>query len=223
MSASIKDNESGFTLTELTVSIVLIAVISVSLLSALTYYFTYVSRNNTLVDMSADSQNLLRTTVEELRYGSGVRQTNSIADPNNPAGWNTGNSNFVIIFAIPALDSIDNYIIDPATGSPYNNELVYFKQGNTLFRRKLSNPAAAGNMLKTSCPLASSSASCPPDTSLIEYLDNMTFNLYDQDDNLTADPLLARSVAVNLFMKRETFGQPLLLDNSIRVTLRNTF
>ncbi len=222
MSANIKD-ESGFTLVELTVSLVLIAMISISLLSALTYYFTYVVRNNTLIDMTADSQNLLRTTVEELRYGSGVRQTNTIPDPNTPAGWNTGNANFVIIFAVPAVDSSNNYIIDPDTGSPYNNELVYFKLNDSLYRRKLANPNALGNTLVTSCPAASANSSCPDDTSLVKYLDNMTFNLYDQDDAATTDPLLARSVKVNLFMKRETFGKPLLLDNSIRVTLRNTF
>lgn len=223
MSANIK-NQSGFTITELVMSISLIGIISVSLMSAITYYFVYVTRNNIVVDMTNDSQNVLRSAVEELRYGSGVRQTNSIADSNSPSGgWNTGNSNFVIIFSVPAVDSSNNYIIDTATGNPYNNELVYFKQGTDLFRRKLANPAATGNTLKTSCPAASVSTNCPSDTKLIEHLDNMTFNLYDQDDNSTTDPLLARSVKVNLFMKRDTFGQPLLLDNSIRVTLRNAF
>jgi prepilin-type N-terminal cleavage/methylation domain-containing protein len=223
VSANIND-ESGFTLTELVISIGLIAIISVSLLSAITYYFAYVTRNNIVVDMTTDSQNLLRSTVEELRFGSGIRQTNAITDPNGPGGgWNTGNSNFVIVISVPAMDSSKNYIIDPDTGSPYNNELVYFKQGTDLFRRRLAHPDAAGNTMKTSCPANLATSTCPADTRLIQYLDDMEFTLYDQDDNSTADPLLARSVLVTLSMRRDTFGEPLTLENNIRTTLRNNF
>jgi len=153
-----------------------------------------------------------------------VRQTNSIADSHAPAGgWNTGNENFVIIIAVPAVDSSNNYIIDTATGSPYNNELVYFKQANTLYRRKLAHPGAVNNTMKTTCPASSVSSTCTADTKLIEHVEDMSFTLFDQDDNTTADPLLARSVNVELTMKRDTFGAPLTLDNSIRVTLRNRF
>lgn len=174
--------------------------------------------------MSADAQNLLRATVEQLRYGAGVRQSNTVSDPNAPVGgWNTSNASFVIIIAVPAIDSDRNYIIDSATGSPYNNELVYFKDGTTLYRRTLAHPDAVGNTLKTSCPEALSSPSCPADNKLVENLDSMVFTLYDQDDATTTDPLLARSVKIDLGLEKKSFGNPLTLDNSIRVTLRNQF
>jgi hypothetical protein len=187
-------------------------------------YFTVVTRNNILIDMTADSQNLLRSTVEELRYGAGVRQTNAISDPNAPgSGWNTSNANFVIIIAMPALDSDENYIIDTDTGNPYNNEFVYFKQGATLYKRTLAHPSASGNSTTTSCPEAIATSVCPADKKLIENVNDMVFDLYDQDDVTTNDPLLARSVRINLSMERDTFGEPLTLDNNIRVTLRNNF
>lgn len=221
---SANTSQGGYTLPELTISISLIGIISVSLIAIITNYFVIITRNNITVDMTVDSQNLLRTTVEELRYGAGVRISNSINDPNGPGGgWNTSNTNFVIIIATPAVDSNNQYIIDTATGAPYNNELVYFKQNTTLYKRILANPAAPGNRLITTCPVASASASCPADRTLNQFTDDMIFTLYDQDDVITINPLLARSVKIDLILKRDTFGDPINLNNTIRTTFRNRF
>jgi len=220
----IGDQKAGFTLVELIISISVVGILSVSLLAIITNYFVLMTRNNTLIDMTADSQNLLRGTVEALRYGAGVRQTNTINDTNAPAGgWNTSNASFVIIIAMPATNASNDYIVDPDTGSPYNNELVYYKNGNLLFRRDLAHPSATGNTLKTSCPANIATNSCPADRQLIQNIDSMIFTLFDQDDASTTDPLLARSIKIDLSLKRDTFGEPLTLDNSIRITLRNTF
>lgn len=224
--ANIRKDNFGYTVPELTVSMVVLGILIVALLGFTTYYFSAVTRYNAFVDMSADSQNLLRATVEQLRYGAGVRQSNTIDDPSiagAPPEWNTSNASFVIIIAVPAVDSSRNYIIDAATGNPYNNELVYFKDGTNLFRRTLAHPEAAGNTLRTSCPAELASESCPADSKLVENLDSMVFTLYNQDDAQTEDPLLARSVKIDLGLRRITFGNPLTLDNSIRVTLRNNF
>lgn len=214
----------GFTITELTVVISLIGILTVSMLAVFTNYFAVITRNNILVDMTNDSQNLLRATVEELRYGAGVRQTNAVPDPNGPSGgWNTSNTNFVIIIPIPAMNASKNYIIDPDTGDPYSNELVYFKQGTTLYKRMLANTSAAGNTTKTTCPASIASASCPADRQLTQNVKDMNFILYDQDDGLTTNTALARSVKIDLLLERDTFGEPLVFNNSIRVTLRNNF
>ncbi len=216
--------DSGFTIPELLISISLIGIISVSMVAIIMNYFVIITRNNTAADMTIDSQNLLRATVEELRYGAGVRQTNTIVDPNGPGGgWNTSNASFVIIIAVPAKDNGDNYIVDPLTGAPYNNELVYFKQEKILYKRILAHPNATGNDVKTSCPSAIASTSCPADRKLNDATKDMIFTLYDQDDAITTNPLLARSVKINLAMERDTFGKPLMLNNSIRTTLRNRF
>jgi len=220
----LRKNDQGFTLVELNMSITILAIIMVSLLAVFTTFLVIITRNNVSTDMTVDSQNLLRTVVEEIRYGAGVRQTNTITDANGPTGgWNTSNTSFVIITAIPALDSSNEYIIDTDTGLPFFNEMVYFKQDSTLHKRILANPAAAGNKLKTTCPSASASSSCPADIKLVDNVSSMVFTLYDQDNGATTDPLLARSVKIDLTMSRETFGAPLTLDNSIRTTLRNYF
>lgn len=224
MPDNIKSRQAGYTIPELIIAISLFGIISVTFLGVMTNYFANITRNNAKIDMTVNSQNLLRSTVNELRYGAGVRQTNTIPDANGPgSGWNTSNDAFVIIIASPAQDDSGDYIINPLTGTPYINELVYFKDGTTLYRRTLANPSATGNTKVTTCPPASASASCPADAKLIENLDDMVFTLYDQDDNPTTDPLLARSVLIHLSMVKDTFGDPLTLENKIQVTLRNNY
>lgn len=224
MSGNIKKNQTGFTLVEINLSITILAIILVAILSIFTNYFVLLTRNSVDLNMSVDSQNLLRSVTEELRYGAGVRQTNTISDTYSPVGgWNTSNSSFVIITAVPAEDSNNEHIIDPLTGKPYLNELVYYKDGRTMNKRTLAHTAAIGNQLKTSCPPASATPTCPADIKLAENVNSMVFALYDQDNVSTTDPLLARSVVINLSMLADTFGTPLTLDTSIRTTLRNTF
>ncbi|MEO8104842.1 MAG: type II secretion system protein [Candidatus Saccharibacteria bacterium] len=225
MSANkLRRSQGGFTLVEVTVAVSVMAIVGVLFLSVVTNYFVIIARNSKLSELTLTSQNLLRTTVENIRFGDGVRQTNSNPDVNAPVGgWNTSNTNFVIILAVPAVDTSHNYIIDPATGSPYMNELVYYKNGTTLMKRTLANPGASGTTLKTSCPAALANASCPADTQLASYVSAMTFKLYDQDAVLTTTSSLARSVNITLTMQRNNPGDPITVTNSIQVTLRNRF
>jgi hypothetical protein len=215
---------AGFTVVELAVTISITAILSLTFMGVFTNYFLIIARNDASINMTVSSQNLLRSTVENLRYGDGVRQTNTISDPNAPSGgWNTSNTNFVIVIATPALDSSRNYIIDSSTGSPYMNELVYYKSGSSLMERTLANTAASGDTLLTSCPVNLATNSCPADKDLADYFSSMSFTLYDQDNNTTADPTVARSIKIILNMQRTAFGAPLNLTNSIQVTLRNRF
>jgi type II secretory pathway pseudopilin PulG len=219
-----KNRQSGFTIVELTLALSVFAVLSVSMLAIIMTFFTTIIRNSVFVDMTVASQNFLRSTEENIRYGAGVRQTNTIIDANAPgAGWNTSNTSFVIIIAVPAQDSNREYIIDPVTGGPYFNELVYYRSGGLLLQRTLANPSATGNTLTTSCPPASASVSCPADKELLVDLNTIAFVFYDQDNVVTTDPLLARSVEINLQTSKDSFGDPLTLSNTVRVTLRNTF
>jgi hypothetical protein len=187
-----------------------------------TNYFVLITQNNYTVAMTSDSQNLLRSMVEELRYGAGVRQSNSISDPNSPVGgWNTNNANFVIIIAMPVKDSNGDFIIDTNTGFPYQNEFVYYKNGNVLYKRILANTNASGNSLKTTCPVASSG--CPGDIKLVENINTVSFVLYDQDNNTTINALLARSINIHVLMEKNIFGKTINTDDNMRITLRNVY
>ncbi len=215
---------AGFTLIEVVVAVAVMALIGLTFLTVITNFFVTINRNNQLTEMTINSQNLLRSTVENIRFGDGVRQTNTLTDPYAPSGgWNTNNTNFVIILAVPAVDASKNYIIDPNTGIPYMNELVYYKNGTTLMRRTLTDPNAIGNSLVQSCPPANATPSCPADLELAPNVSSMVFTLYDQNGAVTSTASLARSVKINLTMQRNPGTTPLTVSNSIRVTLRNRF
>lgn len=216
--------QSGFTLVELTVVVSVTAIVAVVFLGVVSNYFVVITRNNELTDMTVNAQNLLRTTVENIRYGNGVEQTNTISDPNAPAGgWNTNNTSFVIVIPVPAEDSSRNYIINPSTGSPYMNELVYYKSGTTLMERILANPGASGNSLQTTCPASLATSTCPADKTLATYVSSMTFVLYDQNATQTSTPAQTRSINIVLTMQRNAPISPLSVTSNIRVTLRNRF
>lgn len=216
--------QGGFTLVEVTLVVAVLGIVAVTFTGVIAHYFVVISRTNAQTEMTITAQNLLRSTVENIRFGDGVRQTNQLADANAPSGgWNTSNSSFVIIIAVPALDNSRQYIIDPDTGSPYMNELVYYKDGKKLMERILANPAATGNRLHTTCPATLASSSCPADPELADYVNTMTFTLYDQNHNTTTVPADARSVAIALNMQRNAPGDPLNVNSNIRVTLRNRF
>lgn len=220
----VSSDKGGFTLVELMTIITVMGILAVGMIGAITYYFANMTRNNSFIEMTVSSQNFLRATVEELRYGAGVRQSNTITDANAPAdGWDTSNDDFVIVIAVPAIDEDHDYIIDSSTGAPYNNELVYYRQGDDLYKRTLAHPSATGNSLTTSCPASLATASCPADKKLLSDLDTISFTLYDQDNVTTTDPLLARSIKIDLSLEHDTFGDPLRLDNTVRTTLRNQF
>lgn len=214
----------GFTVVELVVGITVGSILFMAFMVAISNQFVLIVKNNANIDMSSTAQNLLRTTTESIRDGDGIRQTNTIADPNSPAGgWNTSNNNFVVVIDTPALDSSHNYIVDPSTGNPYMNQLVYYKSGVSLYERQLANPNAAGNSLKTSCPTGHTSPSCPADPNLGDSFNSMAFTLYDQDNALTTDPTQARLIKISLSMQRKVFGESISLNTDMAVTLRNRF
>ena len=219
-----KKAPAGFTITELVIGISVGSILFLAFMAVMTNHFVIMTKSNAQIDMAANAQNLLRATVDTLRVGNGVRQTNTISDSHAPSGgWNTSNTAFVIVIAAPAFNSSHDYITDPDTGSPYMNELVYYKSGTTLMERQLANPEATGNTLLTSCPTNQTTPSCPADKILAENVQAMNFVLYDQDNNSTADPSLARLIQIDLNMQRSVFGSQIALSNSIRVTLRNRF
>lgn len=213
---------AGYTVVELIVVISLISIMIMPLSFITIQFFGATTASSMQSQLATDAQTLLRTVTEELRVSSSILSSNQIDDPNAPVGgWTTSNANLVIIISTPALDAGRQFIIDPLTGDPYQNEIVYFANGRTLYKRILANPDAPGNISLTTCPAPLASATCPEDRKLTENFKDMSFILYDQDDSVTTDLSMAKSIVVNVFMERPTFGRTLEFNNSMRMTMRN--
>lgn len=212
----------GFTVTELTISTVIAATISVITLTVVIVFYGSILRSDVRSRLTVDSQIILRNIVDELRVASNVRDTNTINDTYAPSGgWQTDSNNAILIIAQPVLDNDGEFIMDPNTGEPYENEIIYFAEGNYMYRRVLANPEPAENNLKTTCPEEEATASCLPDGEVSPDYELMNFVFYDQDDNVTTNTDLAESIEMEINLSRDVFGDAVRTDNNIRVTLRN--
>lgn len=214
--------QEGFTLPELTISISVALVVSALSMLIFINYYGSILRADVESRLVVDSQILLRNLVDELRIATGIRSTNLNSDPYAPTGgWATDLDNAILIIALPARDDAREFIIDPLTGEPYENEIVYFAEDDILYRRSIPHPDATGNTLGPTCPAAFATASCIEDRELSDDFISLNFVFYDQDDNVIPGTDLARSVEMNIELGREVFGGVVDITNNIRMTMRN--
>lgn len=215
-------NRQGFTIVEILIAVVVSGILIGILLTVTFMFYGGSIKASTEARLAVESQNILRSVVEELRISSGVRGNNTVTDPNAPGGaWTTSNDDLVLIISMPVVDSSNQYIIDPVTGGPFQNEFVYYAVDGTLYKRYLA-AATPGNMYKTSCPPAIANASCPADVVLSKHFKDLSFVFYDQDDNVTTDLAAARSIKLDIEMEQAAFGRKINFSNSIRMTMRNS-
>jgi prepilin-type N-terminal cleavage/methylation domain-containing protein len=217
-----KQNSKGFTITELVISLTVAGILAMTLFIATFYYYADVMQSETATTLALESQSILTQQTEDIRLAGAIASTNALTDANAPpGGWVTSDPSNIIIIESPAIDSNRNIIYNPDTGFPYTNEYIYFMSSNSMYKRILANPNAAGNTAKTTCPLNLSSSSCPPDRLFSDKISNLSFTLYDASDNTTANASQARSVKLLVDMAKKTYGKNVTLSNTTRVTLRN--
>jgi type II secretory pathway pseudopilin PulG len=213
---------SGFTITELVLSITIAGILATVLFTATFYYYVNAAQSETATNLALESQNILTQLTEDIRLADSIASTNAISDPHGPGGgWITSDPSNIIIIESPAIDSSRNIIYDNGTGYPYRNEYIYFQSGTTMYKRVLANTSASGNTAKTTCPAASASPTCPPDRLFSSNVSNLSFTFYDSSDATTANAGQARSVVLNVNMSKKAFSKNIALNNSTRVTLRN--
>jgi prepilin-type N-terminal cleavage/methylation domain-containing protein len=214
--------EDGFTLPELTISLSVALVVSALSLILFIAFYGGILRADVESRLVVDSQILLRNLVDELRIATAIRENNLNPDTYAPGGgWATDLDNAILIVAIPARDENKDFIIDPLTGEPYENEIVYFAEGDVLYRRSIPHPDATGNTLGPTCPAANSTTSCIADRELSDDFIELEFVFYDQDNAVTTSTDLAESVEMNIELGRPVFSGEVNIQNRIRMTMRN--
>ncbi len=218
------NTKNGYTIVEMVIAIVVGSIISLVVLAFTFSLYTDTLKTQAETSMLIDSQIILRRVADDMRFSSGILTTNTIPDPNEPAsGWNTSNADLILILSSPAVDTQGNHIIDDDTSNPYQNELIYFADGENLYKRVLANPEAADNQNITTCPETIATTACPSDPILSETFLDLSFVFYDQNNSVTADPTLGRSVDILIQLAKNVFGEDIDIDNQVRMTLRNPF
>lgn len=206
---SLKSRQTGFTIPELLTAVILSGFFASLILYFGFSYWRYSSLleadTDTLVTR-LDANDYLR---DKLGTTSGLINQNSLADTH---AMNTdpvlGSSYWIPMHSVPgttlatgsgtaplmyfkrlATNSSGAYIMNGA--NPYENEYILYINRATkqLLVRTLANPAATGNILKTSCPPASATTSCPADKVIVDNLvsiDRKYFSRFDATIDFTA-------------------------------------
>lgn len=215
-----RSKQQGYTITELLIAISIASIASILIMYAFVYMYGGLVREQTRSQMVLESQLFLKKMVEDTRVANQILTTNSLPDSYEPVGgWITSDPANIVVLTQPVTDVNNDFIFDSSTGYPYQNEIVYFSDGDIMYRRTLSNSSATGNKYVTTCPPGT--VSCSPDIELTKRLQNMLFVFYDINDVITIVPEEARSVAITVNLIQKIYGQEINVSNTTRVTLRN--
>lgn len=215
-------NQAGLTIVEMMISIAIAAIMITVFFTISIGFFGTTIRSQVTAEMAVDSHFMLRAIIEDLRVSDSISPTNLLTDANAPSGgWVTSDADNVLVLERPATTSAHDIIYDEDTGSPYNNEYIYYISNNTLYKRLLRNDAAVDNVIYTSCPEAVAVSGCSPDRKYSSYVTDMTLIFYDANNNVVTDVALARTVKVGLNMSRRVYGTTMTFNNSILTKLRN--
>lgn len=214
--------QDGFTLTELLVSISLSSIAAFLMITAVIYTYGYMYAEQAKAEMTRNSQVFLSRIAEDLRIGNTVLAAGVLPDTYAPTGgWVTSDPADTLILGVPATDENNEFVIDPNTGDPYQQEIVYFGDDEVMYRRTIvdANSVTDGAVQVPTCPL--NTAGCRADSEITKNLDSLLFTFYDINGAQTTDPTQAQSIEVTINLKRGVYGRELNTTNSARMTLRN--
>lgn len=198
-------NQAGFGLVELMSIMVVTALFSGLIISFGFNYWRYAYLLDADLTTYVDRLNTGDYLREALGSSSGLIIQNSIADANthNPDPAIPTNLYWEPNHAIPGNKPVGSTGTKPllyfkrfsvnTTGSiimngeqPYEDEYIVYLNGATkqMLVRALANPDAPGNRLKTSCPPASATTSCPADKVLLTDLASVDLRYFSRAGNL---------------------------------------
>jgi len=206
MKTIIKMDQTGFTIAELIVVIVVTAIMSGTVIFfTMTFWrsgYRLEADLDTLITR-LDAGDFLR---ESVGFSSGLIIQNSLADshtnnpdpayasnnywipvhaiPGNKPVGATGTTSPLIYFRRPSLNSSGAYILNGS--QPYEDEFVLYFNGTTksLLQRTVANPSASGNRIKTTCPASLATASCPADKVVAADVTSIDMRYFSRTGNL---------------------------------------
>ncbi len=218
-----RNNQSGFTLTEMIVAITISAIMIIIVMSFMTNTIVKNSIEMARSDLLQEAQLSIDLISKDIRLSASVDDVNRWPDNNAPDtadsySWVANDS--VLILATAAEDGDHNVIFEDALHYiTYKNNNIYYVENNTLYKRTLAAPII-DNLTKTSCPSALADAACPEDKRLIEGVTSFSLRYLNSLD-IEVDPAEARSVEVSISVVKEKYNQQIEADYITRSVFRN--
>jgi prepilin-type N-terminal cleavage/methylation domain-containing protein len=217
-------SQSGFTLTEVLIAIVVTTVVVIVLTS-------FLMSNLQTSTLETNKANILRevelstdTITRDVRLSANADLNNRNPDANNPSGssnqfgWTSNSS--VLVLATAATNTSGAIIFsDPANYVTTKNNIVYFVSNKVLYRRTIA-ANVSGNKAKTTCPSAKVTSTCPADKALLKNVTNFQVTYRDGSNN-SVTPTNARSVEVSLTASSTQYHKTQSATYSTRMVFRN--
>jgi type II secretory pathway component PulJ len=202
-----QNDQRGMTLVELTITMVVTLTVAtgviVFMVSGLRNFSTASAKANIL----AQAQTAMDKISADIVSAAAADDNNRIDDSHSPIGGNPNgwaSDSDTLILATAAENSAGNIIYADATQYiSYKNNVVYFLNNGTLYRRVLA-VSVAGNKAKTTCPMASVTATCPGDSTILDNVTSLTFT-YQNHANQTVSPDDARSVEMSVTVQSKAY------------------
>lgn len=210
----------GFSLIELIVATAITGTLIIIVTSFLSNQLVENAIQNARTNMTREAQLSLDVVNRDIKHAASVDSNNRWADEYAPDGdysWESDND--VLILASPARNLNEEYLYeDPFAYITHKNNLVYFVEAGTLYKRILPADIEDNAISDNTCP--KSVSDCEPDIELINHVSDFSIRYYNALDE-EVEPEDARSVAVSLTMSTTVYGRSVEADYSIRSVFRN--
>lgn len=228
-------NQSGFSLLELLTAVVIIGILAVVVADFYTSRLIDYARTNATIILQTNTKGALETMQKDVRSARTVESANQWADVNGPGGnqygWTSSTgSPSTLVLAVPVSDTSGNLSYTDSTHTALQtNDVIYYvnSTNHILYRRVIVNPicASAGGTvncsMRSTCPPASATSSCPADGKVIEDIANLQVAYYDSNNASTSTIANVYSVDITLTESRAEFGRTFTSALTSRATLRN--
>lgn len=200
------EDERGFTLIEMVVSLIVISIMSGLILFFAFSYWRYAYLLEADLDTFITRLNAGDVLRESFNASTGLIIQNSIPDVNrhNPDPADSTGQYWLPIHAIPGNIPVGAsgtttpvvYYKRPSYNTsgaiimngtqPYQDEFVIYVNGTAkqLLHRALANASAPGNRLLSSCPAAVASSSCPADQVIASDVASVDTRYFSRTGNL---------------------------------------
>lgn len=218
-------NQSGFTLVETLVSLLVTTFISLVIGNFMVQNIQESSLATARETILQDTQLSLDLAANDVRLSANADDNNRWADLNAPGGslqpysWASDASTLVLATGAQNTSGVIQFL-DAKNYVTEKNNLIYFVKNGTLYKRTLAATTVVPNAAKTTCPAAAATTQCPADKSLIRNVTLFTVAYLDGDNN-AVDPTVARSIELHVKVSKQLYKQTVGADYTTRMVFRN--
>lgn len=217
-------SESGMTIVELTVAMVISGLVVAAVLGFMTSNISTSAVETARADLLSEAHIGLDRTANDIRLSTSADDNNRWQDnhapgaPSDTFSWQSDSD--TLILATSAEDTSGNILFEDALDYiTVKNNIIYFVDDGVLYKRVLA-ASVTGNKAKTTCPAAAASTSCPADTVVLQNVTSFSVK-YFNGQNQEVAPTDARSIELNVKLSKTRFGRPITADYTTRMVFRN--